>query len=626
MKPELEEILPQVSKPTRYLGTEWNVIKKDHRQVDVSFALAFPDVYEVGMSHLGSKILYHIINKRQDAVAERVYAPWTDMEARLRESSLPLFSLETGTPLSDFDMVGFSLQYELTYTNIINMLELGKIPLLQAERGPGDPFVIAGGPCAFNPEPLADFLDLVVLGEGEEVIGELLSALKEWKREGGRNREAFLLRAAAIPGIYVPSFYRIQYAEDGSIETIEPTRSEAARRVKKRVVADLDTAEFPTAPVVPYMDIVHDRAMLELFRGCARGCRFCQAGMIYRPVRERSIEKLLAQAEALQKTTGYPEMSLTSLSSTDYSQIRKLIRRLQECYGETGLKLSLPSLRVDSFSVNLAREVEGLRKASLTLAPEAGSQRLRDVINKNVTDRDIEEAVTGAVAGGWQAFKLYFMIGLPTEEDEDLLGIARIAGRVAETRGPEGGRGVRRVTVSVSNFVPKPHTPFQWEPQVEEGELVRRQQLIRRALKDRRIILNTHDTKASFLEAVFARGDRRLGEVLLSAHRMGCRFDGWTEHFNYGKWEEAFAACGIDPAFYARRRRPLTEVLPWDHLSPGIAKDFLWQEYQRALRGEATVDCSMVSCSQCGVCPTLELPIRLRGGDEDAPEAVGQID
>ncbi|HHY36311.1 MAG TPA: TIGR03960 family B12-binding radical SAM protein [Firmicutes bacterium] len=624
MKPELEEILPQVSKPTRYLGTEWNAIKKDHRQVDVSFALAFPDVYEVGMSHLGSKILYHIINKRPDAVAERVYAPWPDMEARLREASLPLFGLETGTPLAEFDMVGFSLQYELTYTNVLNMLALGKIPLRQEERGPGDPFVIAGGPCAFNPEPLADFLDLVVLGEGEEVIGELLTVLKEWKQEGGQDREAFLRRAAAIPGIYVPSFYRVHYAGDGTIAAVEPTRPEAAPRVEKRVVADLDAADFPSAPVVPFMDIVHDRAMLELFRGCARGCRFCQAGMIYRPVRERSLKTLLAQAEALQRSTGYPEMSLTSLSSTDYSRIRELIRRLQEAYGD--LKVSLPSLRVDSFSVNLAREVEGLRKASITLAPEAGSQRLRDVINKNVTDRDIEEAVAVAVAGGWTAFKLYFMIGLPTEEEEDLLGIARIAEQVASTPDPAGGRGVRRVTVSVSNFVPKPHTPFQWEPQVEEGELVRRQQVIRRALKNRRIILNTHDTRASFLEAVFARGDRRLGKILLAAHRLGCRFDGWTEHFDYGKWEEAFTACGIDPAFYALRRRPFTEPLPWDHLSPGVAKDFLSREYQRALRGEPTVDCSLVSCSQCGVCPTLELPIRLRGGDRDDPETVGQID
>lgn len=608
------------------MGTEWNVIKKDHGQVDISFALAFPDVYEVGMSHLGSKILYHIINKRRDAVAERVFAPWPDMEARLREISLPLFGLETGTCLADFDMIGFSLQYELTYTNLVNMLDLGNIPLLQSERGVGDPFVIAGGPCAFNPEPLADFLDLVVLGEGEEVIGELLSLLKEWKHEGTRDRREFLLSAAQIPGVYVPSLYHLDYGADGTIVNIEPIRDQVPPRVEKRIVTDFNGADFPTAPVVPYMDIVHDRAQLELFRGCARGCRFCQAGMIYRPVRERSLEKSLAQAKELLQSTGYPELSLTSLSSSDYTWIRELIDQLKKDYGGTELKISLPSLRVDSFSVNLARETKGLRTGSLTLAPEAGSQRLRNVINKNISEEDIVGAVISAVAGGWNAFKLYFMIGLPTERDEDMGEMARVAELVAKTRTTKGARKVRRVTVSIANFVPKPHTPFQWVPQVGEGELQRRQGLVRRGIRDRRIIFNTHDPVSSLLEGVFSRGDRRLGRLLMAAWRLGCRFDGWREHFRKESWEDAFVSSGVDPLFYTQRRRSFTEILPWDHLSPGVDKDFLQKEYQRALKGEITPDCSFHSCSQCGVCPALKLPIHHRGGEGDSAKTMGQID
>ncbi|MGI6576054.1 MAG: TIGR03960 family B12-binding radical SAM protein [bacterium] len=626
MELKLEEILLQVSKPARYLGNEWNAINKDHREIEVSFALAFPDVYEVGMSHLGSKILYHIINQRQDAVAERVYAPWVDMEAKLREEGLPLFSLESKKPLYAFDLVGFSLQYELTYTNILNMLQLGNIPLLQSERGPQDPFVIAGGPCAFNPEPLADFLDLVVLGEGEEVIGEIIDLYKAWKQEGSWGRAEFLAQAAALPGVYVPSLYRINYKADGTISEVVPVHKHAPPVVQKRVVADLDQVEFPVAPVVPFMDIVHDRAMLELFRGCARGCRFCQAGMIYRPVRERSVVNLLEQAEQLLDTTGYPELSLTSLSSTDYSQIKYLVNKLQEYYRNAGLKVSLPSLRVDSFAINLARELEGVRKSSLTLAPEAGTQRLRDVINKNVSAAELDMAISNAVACGWSTFKFYFMIGLPTEQDEDLLGIAQLAEKAVKTRGEGNKQRIKRLTVSVANFVPKPHTPFQWEPQVGIAELRRRQGVIRQAIKDRRIIYNTHDPEASFLEAVFARGDRRLGKALVRAQQSGCRFDGWTEHFAFAKWQRAFADTGIDPQFYANRSRSFAEILPWEHLTPGVSKDYLYAEYQRALQGEPTVDCSMVGCSQCGVCPTLELPIRLRGGDDNAPETVGQID
>lgn len=606
----LEEILPQVEKPGRYWGGEWNQIKKNWQETPVHMVLAFPDIYEVGMSHLGSKILYHVVNARSDALLERVYAPWVDMEKELRARGVPLYSLETKTPLAQFDFIGFTLQYEMTYTNILNMLDLAGIPLRAAERGEGAPFVLAGGPCAFNAEPLAPFLDFVVLGEGEEVLGEILDLAREWKaRRGGR--QEFLQAVATIPGVYVPAFYDVTYRPDGRVEAVHPIRPGVPERVRKRVVRDLDRVTFPERPVVPYLDVVHDRVMLELFRGCARGCRFCQAGMIYRPVREKSLATLLAQADKLLKSTGYGEISLASLSSLDYSQIEQLIDALVHQYGSEGIRVSLPSLRADSFAVEQARKIHEVRRSSITFAPEAGSQRLRDVINKNVTEADLLDAVTTATEAGWNAFKLYFMLGLPTETDDDVLGIAELAHKVANLK-PTGGR-ITRVTVSTSNFVPKPHTPFQWEGQVEREELRRRQLLVHDRLKGKRLEHRWHGPEQSFLEAVFSKGDRRTAAALERAWRLGCRLDGWSEHFRFDLWQQAFQESGIDPAFYANRPLTTDETLPWEHLDPGVDKEFLLKERARALSGERTPDCSRERCSACGVCPALDISIRRRG-------------
>ncbi|MDI3522653.1 MAG: hypothetical protein PWR31_1060 [Bacillota bacterium] len=606
----LEEILPRVEKPARYWGGEWNQVKKDWQAVPIHMALCFPDIYEVGMSHLGSKILYHVVNARSDALMERVYAPWVDMEKELRAADLPLFSLETKTPLAGFDLVGFTLQYEMTYTNVLNMLDLAGIPLRAAERGEGDPFVLAGGPCAFNPEPLAPFLDFVVLGEGEEVLGEILDLARDWKARRGA-RADFLTAVAAVPGVYVPAFYDVAYRPDGTVAAVRPNRPGVPERVRKRVVRDFDKVTFPERPVVPFLDVVHDRVMLELFRGCARGCRFCQAGMIYRPVREKDMATLLAQAEKLLKNTGYGEISLTSLSSLDYSHIAELIDALVNQYGTEGVRVSLPSLRADSFAVEQARKVHEVRRSSLTFAPEAGSQRLRNVINKNVTEGDLLATVETAAEAGWNAFKLYFMLGLPTETDDDVLGIVELARKVANLK-PQGGR-ITRVTVSTSNFVPKPHTPFQWEGQVEREELRRRQLLVHERLKGKRLEHRWHEPEQSFLEAVFSKGDRRTAAALERAWRLGCRLDGWSEHFRFDLWQQAFQETGLDPTFYANRKLAAGETLPWDHLDPGVSKEFLLQERERALSGERTPDCSRERCSACGVCPALDIPIRRRG-------------
>lgn len=612
----LGKILPRVEKPTRYLGTEWNSVHKDWDKTPVRMVFAFPDLYEVGMSHLGLAILYGLVNEREDMLMERVFAPGPDLEAILREEGLPLFSLESYRPLVDFDVIGFTLQYELSYTTILNMLHLAGVPLWAAERGPEHPVVIGGGPGASNPEPLAPFFDCVVLGDGEEVLPQILNLIRDLKGapDAPLNREEFLRRAARLPGVYVPSFYEVSYGADGTIDRIKPVRPEAPEVVKKAVVQDLDTAYFSTRPIVPFLEIVHDRIMLEVMRGCTRGCRFCQAGAIYRPVREREVNLLLRQAAELVRHTGYEEISLTSLSTADYSGIETLARALAEAYAELGLSVSLPSLRVDAFSVKLAQALQRFRKKStLTLAPEAGSQRLREVINKGVTAEDLLEATAEAFTAGWRHIKLYFMIGLPTETEQDLEGIAELARQVLE-QGRRLLRGAKpTVTVSVSSFVPKPHTPFQWEPQAELGELREKQSFLRSRLKGPGLQFSWHQPEMSFVEAVLARGDRRLARVLVQAWQGGAKLEGWSEHFSYEVWRRALESCDIDPAFYAYRRREYGEKLPWDHLDFGVSKRFLIEEHRRALEGKRTLDCRSGRCAGCGVCTGLKVSLKLKG-------------
>lgn len=603
-------ILSRVTKPARYTGNEYNIIKKNHDEVDVTFALAFPDVYEVGMSHLGLKILYHILNNRADTAAERVLAPWVDMEEEMRRHNIPLYTLESFRPVREFDVVGFTLQYEMSYTNILNMLDLAGIPLLAADRGDNDPLVIAGGPCVFNSEPLADFIDLFSMGESEESVEEVAAEVAAWKKAGKPGgRTGILARLATIEGNYVPQFYDVTYNADGTIGAVVPNRPEASAAITKRIVKDLEKISYPTKPIVPYLDIVHDRVMLELFRGCTRGCRFCQAGVLYRPVRERKPETLIKLAEETINNTGYSEISLTSLSSADYSGLHYLVTELINRFKHRGVSVSLPSLRIDSFSIQLAQEVQQVRKSGLTFAPEAGTQRLRDVINKGVTEQNLEDAVGAAFRSGWSTVKLYFMIGLPTETMEDVKGIADLAYRVLDIYKEVKGRRGAKVTVSVSSFVPKPHTAFQWFGQNSSEQIREKQEYLRSLLRDRNISFNWHDAPISFLEGVFARGDRRLGKVLYEAWRHGAKFDGWSEHFKYDVWMAAFAETGLDPHFYATRERTHDEKLPWDHLDAGVNKAFLLREYENAVAGKYTVDCRRDACSACGVCQGLGVDI-----------------
>lgn len=606
-----EQLFNKVQKPARYTGGEVNSVIKDKNSVKFRYAFCFPDNYEIGMSHLGMKILYSLVNAREDAWCERVFAPWTDMEEEMRKADVPLFALESGDSLSEFDMIGFTLQYELSYSNVLNMLDLGKIPLRSRDRQSLTPIVVGGGPCACNPEPLADFFDIFLPGEGEEVTNELIDLLIEHKEKGSSKLE-FLRDAAKIEGVYVPAFYDVSYNADGTISAVTPKEG-APAKVKKRIISDLDKVYYPEKFVVPYIDIVHDRAVAEVFRGCIRGCRFCQAGFIYRPIREKSSDTVNRQAKCLCDTTGYDEVSLCSLSTSDYSGIEQLIPQMFSWALPEKINVSLPSLRVDNFSEELMEELKKVRKSGLTFAPEAGTQRLRDAINKNVTEEEVLSTAAQAFRGGWTAVKLYFMMGLPTETLDDIAGIAELAQKVVNEfyKNPDKpkGKGVT-VSISVASFVPKPFTPFQWEPQDTMEQLVAKQKHLMENVHTHKIQVSWHQSQTSFLEGVFARGDRKLCDVIEAAWRKGCKFDGWDEYFRFDKWMEAFEACGVDPAFYSNRRREFSEILPWDHLDYGIRKEFLIEENQKAHESVTTPNCRQ-KCAACGAA-------RLNGGKCDA--------
>jgi len=598
----MDKILMSVQKPVQYTGGELGMVVKNPGDVKIRFAFCFPDNYEIGMSHLGIKILYHLLNERTDTYCERVFAPWPDMEQKMREHNMPLFALETKSPVKDFDFIGYTLQYELSYTNVINMLDLAGVELLSSKRAEDAPFVCAGGPCAYNPEPLADFIDFFMMGEGEELINEVMDVYAEWKGSG-KSRKEFLQMIAKLDGVYVPAFYDMSYNEDGTIQSIMPNDPHAKSTVTKRIVRDLDKSYFPETLVVPFAEVVHDRVTLEVFRGCIRGCRFCQAGHVYRPVREKTAKTLSEQAKKLIDSTGYEEISLCSLSTSDYSELPELTERLLENTQEKRVNLSLPSLRIDNFSMGLMQKVQAVRKSGITFAPEAGTQRLRDVICKGITEQNIVDSAAMIFGGGWTNIKLYFMIGLPTETMEDVLGISELAHKVRDVYfdiPKEQRKNSVNISVSASSFVPKPFTPFQWEPQDDMETLMEKQRTIRGSIKFRQISFSWHGAQTSYLEGVFARGDRRLGAVLLAAHKNGCKFDGWNEHFKFDMWQKSFEECGIDPAFYNLRRREFNEVLPWEHIDVGVSKAFLQRECELAYSEEVTPNCRE-ECSNCGV-------------------------
>ena len=604
---EIEKFLLGVQKPGRYTGGELNSIVKDKSKIDIRYAFCFPDTYEIGMSHLGMKILYSLVNARDDAWCERVFAPDVDMEQVMRDNGIPLYALESGEAIKDFDLIGFTMQYELSYTNVLNMLDLAGLPVRSRDRKDLTPIVIAGGACVCNAEPMAEFFDITLPGDGEEVTNELIDLLKEYKAKDATKQE-FLEAAAQIKGVYVPSLYEVEYNDDCTVKSITPTHG-APEKVEKRNVADLDKMFAPTEFVVPFLEVVHDRTTVEIFRGCIRGCRFCQAGFLNRPLREKSPEVVEAQCRSICEKTGYDEISLCSLSTSDYRGLEKLITDMLPWTVENKINISLPSLRADNFPKELMEQLNAVRRSGLTFAPEAGTQRLRDVINKNITEEEVLSTARQAFAGGWTAVKLYFMIGLPTETEDDIRGIADLAQAVVDefyhNENKPKGKGVN-VSVSVASLVPKPFTPFQWEPQDRPDTLIEKQNFLISCVKTRKVSVSRHVPWTSFLEGVFARGDRRLCDVIETAWRKGCKFDSWEEHLDREKWMDSFAENGIDPFFYTARRRSFDEVLPWDHMDYGVTKKFLIKENEKAHRGETTASCRE-KCAGCGAA-------RLNGG------------
>ncbi len=599
---KLDRELLSVEKPARYVGSELNSVVKNKEDVDIRYAFAFPDVYEVGMSHTGLHILYHLLNSRDNIWCERVFAPWTDMEEVMRKNNIPLYGLESKDELKEFDFVGFTLQYEMSYTNLLNMLDLAHIPIRSKDRTEDMPIVMAGGPCAYNPEPLYEIVDLITIGETEELLLELME-LYEKEKNNGFNKLSFLEKAAQIEGVYVPQFYEETYNDDGTIKERKIVNINAKETVKKRIIKDLDKSFYPEKSILPYIDVVHDRVVLEVFRGCTRGCRFCQAGMVYRPVREKSTKTLVKQVETLINSTGHDEISLTSLSTGDYSCLPELTLQLLDKYENKNISISLPSLRLDSMTFDIIERLQEVRKSGLTFAPEAGTQRMRDVINKNLTEEQILGPVETAFNLGWSTVKLYFMIGLPGETMEDVMGIKELSYKVKDKffqRPKEEIKGNLKINVSASCFVPKPFTPFQWVKQDSMDDFYDKAKSLQREIKDKKVSFSYHEPRLSYLEAVFARGDRRLSDALIRAWEKGCRFDGWYDVFDFNKWMEAFAETNTDPDFFAKRERELTEVLPWDFIDTGVTKEFLISEYNNAMEALTTSDCRL-KCYNCGV-------------------------
>ncbi len=594
---DLDRILPRVTRPARYAGGEWNSVKKGWDSVDVHLALIYPDLYEVGMSNTGLSILYELLNDQPHVLAERAFTPWPDMETAMRRVGMPLFSLESRRPLSQFDIVGFSLGYELTYTNVLKSLDLAGIPLLASRRTDQDPLVIAGGTCVINPEPMADFFDLFVIGEGEEVALELMETYRAWKSRGDGSRQTFLRQAAAVPGIYVPSLYDVSYNPDGTVRAITPLTPEAPARITRRWLRKLPPP--PVRPIVPFMEVIHDRAAIEVQRGCSRGCRFCQAGVIYRPPRERSMEEVLEAAEAILRNTGHGELSLISLSTSDYSQIEGLVNELAGRHQAEPLAISLPSLRMDAFSVGLAEALQKGKRTGLTFAPEAGTQMLRDSINKIAAEEDLVRTAESAFSRGWRGLKLYFMIGLPGETDDDIEGICRLTRRILDIGRYCTGHQVG-IRIGIASLIPKPHTPFQWAPQANMENLEAKIRILQQGLRRTGVHLSWHDPNISLLEGVLSRGDRRVGKAVMRAWELGCGFDAWTEHFRFDRWQQALVECGLDPAFYAHRERTLDETLPWSHIDPGVSQGFLRREWNRSQSGQTTADCRSNTCAGCG--------------------------